>query len=200
MKFLSSVESLNSLFQWGSLLLVAGTVAFGAGAILTSRLIDSKQKELIARLNKDTAEARLKLAELQAATDHLIPRKLSLGDGQKLIWYWTANDRVKGVNVIVEYAGEGDNEARAYSEQIARVLEISGALVNLRESKFSAGSGIEVFSPSLLSENKLADDLSKGLSAAEIKWTPGLTRDNPATTGIRINHKTYRWKQGQPDR
>jgi hypothetical protein len=85
MKFLSSVESWNSVFEWGSLFLVAGTVAFGAGAILTSRIIKAKQEALVgeantkaaeankaaaeaneraAKLEKDAAEARLELAKI----------------------------------------------------------------------------------------------------------------------------------------
>ena len=80
MKFLLSVESWNSFFEWGSRLLVAGTVAFGAGAILSSRVIKARQEQAIAasnqrageaneraaKLEKEAEEARLRTAQIQA--------------------------------------------------------------------------------------------------------------------------------------
>ena len=63
MKFLSSVETLNSIFEWGSLILIAGTVAVGVGAILTSRTIQAKQEASIAQANTKAAEATKAAAE-----------------------------------------------------------------------------------------------------------------------------------------
>jgi|SRR6266480_820564 len=63
MKFLSSVESLNSFFEWGSLILIAGTVVFGAGAILTSRIIKAKQEASIGEANTKAAEANKAAAD-----------------------------------------------------------------------------------------------------------------------------------------
>jgi hypothetical protein len=39
MKLLSSVESWNSLFEWGSVGLVALTFVAGAGTLITSRIV-----------------------------------------------------------------------------------------------------------------------------------------------------------------
>jgi hypothetical protein len=55
---------LNSFFEWGSLFLVASTVAFGVGAILTSKVIRAKQESAIADANKRAAEANEKAAAL----------------------------------------------------------------------------------------------------------------------------------------
>jgi hypothetical protein len=80
MKWLSSVEAWNSIFEWGSLFLVAGTVAFGAGAILTSRVIKAKQESAIADANKRAAEANEKAAALndRAAKAELELQRLKL--------------------------------------------------------------------------------------------------------------------------
>lgn len=54
---------MNSIFEWGSLILIAGTVAVGVGAILTSRTIQAKQEASIAQANTKAAEATKAAAE-----------------------------------------------------------------------------------------------------------------------------------------
>jgi len=58
MKFLSSVESWNSLFEWASVGLVALTFVAGAGTLITSRIIRDRQAEKIGRLGKDVTDAQ----------------------------------------------------------------------------------------------------------------------------------------------
>jgi hypothetical protein len=120
MKSLSSVESWNSFFEWGSLFLIAGTVAFGAGAILTSRIIKAKQEasigeantkaaeankgaadanERAAILDKKAAEARLELAKIDPVN---LPRRSIRADiflvvrADFLDWHFDKGEVLKG--------------------------------------------------------------------------------------------------------
>jgi len=61
MKFLSSVESWHSVFEWLSIILVAGTVIAGAGAIITSRIINKRQAEKILGLERANIDAQKEL-------------------------------------------------------------------------------------------------------------------------------------------
>jgi hypothetical protein len=65
MKFLSSVESWHSLFEWSSVALVALTVVAGAGALITARIVNDRQTEKIRNLDIDVAGARTKQAEAE---------------------------------------------------------------------------------------------------------------------------------------
>src|SRR5438874_8370973 len=74
MKILS-VESWNTLFQAISLILIAGTVLAGAGAIITGRIVSRRQaKELAsanaeaAKANKGVADAGLEIAKAKEGT------------------------------------------------------------------------------------------------------------------------------------
>src|SRR5713101_8111682 len=146
MKFLSSVESWNSFFEWGSLILVAGTVAFGAGAILTSRIIKAKQEasigeantkaaeankaaadanERAAKLEKDAAEARLELAKIDPLN---LPIRSIRADiflivrGDFFDWHFDKGDVLKGGGRSVNVSLEGK----------------SGALVELQCNEFES--------------------------------------------------------------
>ena len=70
MKFLCSIESLNSFFEWASVGLVALTFVAGAGTVITSRIVRDRQAEKIKRLGKDVAEAQTaqKRVETELAT------------------------------------------------------------------------------------------------------------------------------------
>jgi hypothetical protein len=65
MKFLSSVESWHSFFEWSSVALVALTVVAGAGALITARIVNDRQTEKIRNLDIDVANARTKQAEAE---------------------------------------------------------------------------------------------------------------------------------------
>src|SRR5438105_9547738 len=125
MKFLLSVESWNSIFEWGSLFLIAGTVAFGAGAILTSKVIRAKQESAIADANKRAAEANEKAAALneRAAKAELQLERLKLPRSE-MFNTQAFRDRIRGkpkmrVELLVQ---KDDLESYTFAETIKACL------------------------------------------------------------------------------
>jgi|SRR5438067_2482315 len=73
MKILSSLESLNSLFEWSSVLLLGLTFIAGAGTIVTSRILNQRQSKTILRLETAASQARTAQQRVQ----------IELGETQK---------------------------------------------------------------------------------------------------------------------
>src|SRR5437660_784386 len=57
-KFLSSVENLNSFFEWSSVVLLALTFIAGAGTVITSRIVNRRQAATILGLQTAASEAK----------------------------------------------------------------------------------------------------------------------------------------------
>jgi hypothetical protein len=60
-----NVEFWNSVFQWGSVALIAITFVFGAGALWTSNRINKRQTGRLVALEKDLTDAKASLAKQQ---------------------------------------------------------------------------------------------------------------------------------------
>src|SRR5207245_858614 len=58
MKLLSSVETLNSFFEWSSVGLLALTFIAGAGTVITSRIVNRRQASTILALQKSASDAK----------------------------------------------------------------------------------------------------------------------------------------------
>jgi hypothetical protein len=110
MKFLSSIESWKSFFEWSSVVLVAGTVIAGAGAVITGRVTNERQKVVLRGLDKGILEARrdleaerIKRLELEAK---IAPRRLSGDQKSSLVKAFSGDP---GAIVVVSSMDDSDS-------------------------------------------------------------------------------------------
>jgi hypothetical protein len=120
MKFLSSIESWHSFFEWSSVALVALTVVAGAGALITARIVNDRQIEKIRNLDIDVANARTKQAGAEK----------SLLELQQLVREPRAIDEQRA-NEILDWGEKGSvdiffsmigDEPSKFAEKLAQVL------------------------------------------------------------------------------
>jgi hypothetical protein len=127
-----SVEFWNSVFQWGSVLLVAVTFVFGAGALWTSNRINARQTERLVALETALASAKTELAEQQeraakaeielaALRRNALPRSITF-DTEAFVAELKDAPRS---NVVLWYV-PGDHEVYDLSTRIAGALHLAG--------------------------------------------------------------------------
>jgi hypothetical protein len=63
-----TVEGWKSVFDWGTVILLFLTFAFGAGALITGGILSKHQEQKSRRFEKDLTEAKTKLVEQQERT------------------------------------------------------------------------------------------------------------------------------------
>jgi hypothetical protein len=142
-----NVEFWNSVFQWGSVGLIAITFFFGAGALWTSNRINDRQTARLIVLESDLSKARTLLSEQQERTakieieaaaqreraakaeadllevkSRITPRHLTADQRDQLIARLRA--RPKGSADIV--CPSNDHEACVFSEELQSVLNDAG--------------------------------------------------------------------------
>ena len=79
-KFLSSVESLKSFFEWSSVGLLALTFVAGAGVVITSRIVNKRQEETIIGLQKSASDAKTAQQQVEIS---LADAKTKQADAEK---------------------------------------------------------------------------------------------------------------------
>jgi len=72
------VDTLKSIFDWGSVVLISLTVFTGAGALITGKIISDRQDEELAELNTRASEAQREAAGLEKQTAELSAQNLRL--------------------------------------------------------------------------------------------------------------------------
>jgi hypothetical protein len=72
------IEALKSFFDWGALVLVFLTFAFGTGALITGNRINSRQEEKLRKFDKNLTEAKTELACQQEKVERLRQDNLKL--------------------------------------------------------------------------------------------------------------------------
>lgn len=60
-----TVESLKTIFDWGAVILLFLTFAFGAGVLITGNIINSRQSERLRQFDRDLTEAKTELGKQQ---------------------------------------------------------------------------------------------------------------------------------------
>jgi hypothetical protein len=100
-----NVESLNSLFQWASVGLIAITFFVGAGALWTGSIINKRQTERLVLLETAlaTQQERAASAELRLEEEREARRELARRTGNR----WLSNDEISAISVaLAKYAGQ----------------------------------------------------------------------------------------------
>jgi hypothetical protein len=110
-----SVESWNSIFQWGSVLLIAVTFVFGAGALWTGNRINARQTERLVVLETELAAAKTALVEQQERT----------AMAQQSVTLLKAAISPRWLNIK-----EGDDEGHA--KRVAEVRKYAGTVVAIQ--------------------------------------------------------------------
>lgn len=133
------VEFWNSVFQWGSVGLIAITFFVGAGALWTSNRINQRQTERLVVLEKELASAKTTLAEQQ---ERAAKAEKELLDVQSRFkdWRTITPEREKSmVAWLLPFAGEavsvlalsGDEESRRFAAKITDVFQKAGLVARL---------------------------------------------------------------------
>lgn len=118
--FSMPLEEKDLLLKYASGVLAGLTFMVGIGALVTAHTLGNRQAEKIARLEKETAEAKQKQAEAELQLDYLRrnagPRRV-LGDK----FLAALNGKDKGT-VEIMYR-EGDSETEIFALEISSTLE-----------------------------------------------------------------------------
>lgn len=128
-----NLESLNALFQWGSVGLIAVTFFIGAGALVTGNRINERQTERLVSLETELAATRTTLAaqqeraaraeaELLEMRSRITPRHLTADQRDQLVA--RLSTRPKGIADVV--CPSNDGEACVFAEELQAVLNDSG--------------------------------------------------------------------------
>jgi septal ring factor EnvC (AmiA/AmiB activator) len=104
-----TVEGWKSLFDWGTVILLFLTFAFGAGALITGGILGKQEEEKSRQFEKDLTEAKTKLVEQQERTA-------------------AADSRVAGLET------DAANAKGEMAKQQARAANAERALLELQQS------------------------------------------------------------------
>lgn len=63
--FLMSTEAWKAFFDWGTVVLIGFTFVFGAGALITGKILSDRQDEQLRQFDKDMTDAKVGLATQQ---------------------------------------------------------------------------------------------------------------------------------------
>jgi hypothetical protein len=128
-----TLEFWNTVFQWGSVALVAATFVFVAGALWTGNLINERQATRLATLERELgrgqtaprdAPARVDEASRPAARDTEPPRTLDAATRERLL---DALRRVRADGPLeVRFVSGGTSEPAAFARMLADVIEEAG--------------------------------------------------------------------------
>lgn len=130
-----SIETWKAIFDWGAVALLGLTFAFGAGALITGKILNERQEKEIAQLKKDAGEANQKAGQLEkAAEDERLARvKIEasvawrrLTDKQKTD-IGTSLKRFSNQGVSF-WSNAGDVEAELFAADIAEAITRAGTL------------------------------------------------------------------------
>jgi hypothetical protein len=122
--FSMSVESWNSFFQWGSVVLIAVTFVLGAGALMTGNRINARQTARLVTLETDLAKQQERAAEAEAKLLAMIaPRRITASQRSQLLGALSEAVLKGPVHMLTPF---GDPEALEYAEDIRAVLNEAG--------------------------------------------------------------------------
>ena len=124
-----TLESWNTVFQWGAVALVALTFVFVAGAVWTSNLINERQGQRLETMEREFARLQSSFGQQQgrvagSAPAPRAPRTLDSAARTRLL------DALRQVRpegpLEIRFVSGGSNEPAAFARALADVIEEAG--------------------------------------------------------------------------